>query len=684
MSAQAWSIGVDVGGTFTDFYASERGTGRIVSHKVASTPHNPAEAILSGLDELAKKADMTLEAVRIFAHGTTVATNALIQRRGARVAIVATENFRDLVEIGRQVRPGLYDLKRDNPAPLAPREMRFEVRERVGPEGEVITPLDTDSVDRVIDALRDCGAEAVAVAFLFSHLNPAHERAVKARIEAALPDVAVSISSEVRPEFREYERTSTTLLNAYLQPSFSQYMTTLKDALAVSASDAHVGINQSNGGLMSIDKARDFPIRTAMSGPAAGIMGAVHSSRLSDRTNVITFDMGGTSADVALIRNLESTLTFDSDVAGFPVRMPMTDISTVGAGGGSIAWFDRDGLVKVGPISSGAVPGPACYGRGGTEPTVTDANVVLGRLSSDGLLGGAMSLDVKASRRAVARIGDRLGFSVERAAIGILDIVSANMVRTIRAVSVERGHDPREFALMPFGGAGPLHAEGCARALSLSEIIIPHAPGILCAQGLLVADRSESFVRSQRMRLSDDNSDQLEHLIQSMIDDAETWWTSEEIEQDARSFKLSLDMRHSKQNYDLLVEFDSLPDIAELREMFLQSHERAYGFRNPEDPIDVMAVRLTAVGHLPSPLAPAPAPQATLSPAPRTRRLVWFDAEAPVDTPVFDRASFAAGAVIEGPTVIDQFDATSLLFPKDRARVDKNLNIIIERGSDGP
>ncbi len=685
MAAKSWSVGVDVGGTFTDLYAFDRATGTIALHKTASTPANPAEAIIEGLRELSAKAGFPTEAVASLAHGTTVATNALIQRRGARVAVVTTRNFRDLVEIGRQIRPRLYDLKADHPQPLAPREMRFEVEERIGPRGEVITALDMASVDAVIDQLRECGAEGCAIAFLFSYLNPAHEAAVRDRIRAALPDIAISTSHEVQPEFREYERSSTTLLNAYLQPIFARYMATLGAALERMMPGAHVGINQSSGGLMGIDKARDFPIRTALSGPAAGAVGAIHAARASGIGDVITFDMGGTSADVALIRGGEAGLSFDRDVAGFPVRMPMVDINTVGAGGGSVAWFDRDGLVKVGPVSAGAVPGPACYGRGGTEPTVTDANVVLGRLSGHGLLGGAMALDEDAARAAVGKIAERLGFSVEQAARGILDIVSANMVRAIRAISVERGHDPRDFVLMPFGGAGPLHAEGCARALGIRRILVPLSPGILCAQGLLVADQSENFVRGQLVRLEAAAGATLAALLAEAMDEARSWWRAEGIAPEARGLKIALDMRYASQNYELQVPVAAAPDAPalpgpeDLRAAFMAVHEQTYGFANPHDPVDVVALRVTALGRLPSPGTPPLPGGAETRPAPRMRRPVWFDGDAPQDTAVYDRATLAPGAVIDGPAVIDQFDATTLVFPGDCATVDEALNILIDR-----
>ncbi|MDQ3561065.1 MAG: hydantoinase/oxoprolinase family protein, partial [Pseudomonadota bacterium] len=494
----SWIIGVDVGGTFTDLFAFDRASGAFALHKTSSTPDNPARAILTGIQELVEKTEIDFDQISMVAHGTTVATNALIQRKGGAVAMVTTENFRDLIEIGRQVRPKLYDLKADFPQPLARREHRFEVRERVGPAGEVIQPLDEGSVTAAVAAVRESGAKSCAVGFLFSYLNGEHERRVGEALRAALPGMWVSLSSEVQPEFREYERFSTTVLNAYLQPLLANYMTTLQRELSAIAPAARIGINQSSGGLMSVERAKSFPIRTALSGPAAGAMGAAHVAAMAGRTDAITLDMGGTSADVALIRGLKTKLSFARDVAGFPVRLPMVDINTVGAGGGSVAWFDRDGLLKVGPLSAGAAPGPACYGRGGEEATVTDANLVLGRLSTRGLLGGAMPLDAEAARRAVGRLAEKLGFTTERTAQGILDIVTANMVRAIRAISVERGHDPRDFVLMPFGGAGPLHANACARSLGIREIAVPYAPGILCAEGLLVADLSESWVRSQR------------------------------------------------------------------------------------------------------------------------------------------------------------------------------------------
>ncbi|MBT4845237.1 MAG: hydantoinase/oxoprolinase family protein, partial [Planctomycetaceae bacterium] len=493
-----WFVGVDVGGTFTDFYAFDEDQHLVRIHKRPSTPKNPALAILSGLDDLARDQGVVSGKVARFAHGTTVATNALIQRRGAPVALITTEGFRDLLEIGRQIRPKMYDLKADEPPPLVPRKHRIEIKERIDANGGIVETLEDSAIRKAVETVKASGAEACAVGLLFAFLNPEHERRIGEILKAELPDVFVSLSSSVQPEFREYERLSTTVLNAYLQPIVTRYMDTLKGGLASRIPRAVIGINQSSGGLMSVGRAGEFPIRTALSGPAAGVVGAVHIAKLAGYDDVITLDMGGTSADVALIQDGKAGIGFDQKVAEFPVRLPMVDVNTIGAGGGSIAWFDRDGLLKVGPASAGASPGPACYGQGGAEPTVSDANLVLGRLSPRGLLDGEMALDPTLSASAFKPIADQLGFTLEKTAHGVLGIVSANMVRAIRAVSVERGHDPRGFALMALGGAGPLHAVDVARTLGISTVIVPPAPGILCAQGLVVSDLKEDFVISDR------------------------------------------------------------------------------------------------------------------------------------------------------------------------------------------
>ena len=706
-------IGVDVGGTFTDFHALDETTGTVHTGKRPSTPDDPARAIIEGLRALASRHDIDLGTMRRLSHGTTVGTNALIQRRGGNVAMVTTRGFRDLLEIGRQTRPHMYSLTADHPPPLVERRRRFEIDERMDAAGKVVNRLGDAAVTAAVEQVRASGAEACAVCLLFAFRNPEHENRVAAAVRAALPHLPVCTSFEVQPEFREYERFSTTVLNAYLQPVLGRYLSALEDGLARLAPGASIGINQSSGGLMSPERARALPVRTALSGPAAGAIGAAHSAKLSGRRNVITLDMGGTSADVALVRDFQADISFGRDVAGFSVRLPAVDIETVGAGGGSIAWFDRDGLLKVGPASAGADPGPACYGRGGDRPTVTDANLVLGRLSSRGLLAGEMGLDEALSRAAFAPVAERLGFDVERTAHGVLGIVVANMVRAIRTISVERGYDPRGFTLMAFGGAGPLHARDVALALGMREILVPAAPGILCAQGLIVSDLKEDFVASERIAGDATGRERLAGLVEALAARARAWFDAEDVPVRSRRLELAVDARYVGQNFELAVpvatqSLDGAAGVAEsgdrsgsagasgtagsaggdapipipspdaLRERFLEVHESAYGYANPHDPIEIVNVRLTARGRLleepepPEPGEPEPLPE------PFEIRAVRFAAGSSTDCPVYERAALMPGQRLEGPAIVEQLDSTTPVFPGDRAAVDPAGNLVID------
>jgi len=680
-----WLVGVDVGGTFTDFYASNLANGDTRFFKRPSTPHNPGEAIVSGLQEMCAALDIDPAHFRRVSHGTTVATNALIQRRGGKVAMVTTAGFRDLLEIGRQTRPHMFSLQQDHPAPLVPRQRRFEVAERMNNTGDAIIPLEEASVKVAIEAARQSGAESVAVCFLFAFMNADHEQRVGAQLKAQLPGVQISLSSAVRPEFREYERFSTTVLNAYLQPVMTSYLDYLETELAKVAPHAPVRIYQSSGGLMSVDTAKEFPIRTALSGPAAGAVGAVHTARALNRPNVITLDMGGTSADVALIRDFDSGVSLDRDVAGFPVRLPMVDISTVGAGGGSIAWFDRDGLLKVGPRSAGADPGPACYGKGGTEPAVTDANLALGRLSAGGLIGGKMALDVSAARSAIGTIAAKLDSSVETTARGVLGIVVANMVRAVRTISVERGLDPREFSLMPFGGAGPLHAVEVARVLNMREVLVPVAPGILCAQGLLASDLKEDFVQSGRFSIDTSTEDRLSEMLDKLEREAVDWFDDEDIADADRFLTVTLDARYVGQNFELPATFTgetagALPrpgSAEEISDAFHAVHERFYGFASHDEPVEIINVRVTATGKLGGLSTTQSAESDAAAPSPVGTRPVWFEGDDAIDCPVYDRATFAVGMTFIGPAIIEQLDTTTVVFPGDTVTVDPSMNLII-------
>src|SRR5947209_5985593 len=650
----AWMIGVDVGGTFTDFFAFDDADDRIVLHKVASTPANPAHAVIAGLRELGARQGIDLAAITRLSHGTTVATNALIERRGGKVALVVTEGFRDLIEIGRQIRPHVFSLQQDYPAPLVPRELRFEAAERITADASAVKSLTANALSTLVKQIGEAKPDACAVCLLFSFLNPAHEAMIRNALAATYPDMYLSISSEVQPEFREYERLSTTVLNAYLQPVIDRYLGDFAAGVAEAAPKAALGINQSSGGLMSVERARHVPIRTALSGPAAGAIGAIHMARLSGLPDVISLDMGGTSADVALIREYTAGTTFNKWIEGYPARLASLDINAVGAGGGSIAWFDRDGLMKVGPQSAGAQPGPACYGRGGTDATVTDANLVLGRLSPRGLLGGGMAIEEGLARKAIALLAERLGFSIERTAHGMLGIVVANMVRAIRAVSVERGHDPRAFALLPFGGAGPLHATDVAKSFGIRRCLVPFAPGILCAQGLIVSDLRETFVRTAVMPLNETRRDDARARIGELRAQADAWFDAERVEKSNRSIDIVLDARYVGQNFELTIGLgnaDPLPEADEIKERFFVEHERAYGFHNPADPIEIVNFRLIAVGRLRQPRARLGEPRKSGKAQAASGRKVWFAPDTAEDTPIYDRAILQPDDTIAGPAV---------------------------------
>ena len=680
-----WMVGVDVGGTFTDFYATEQGSGEVRYFKISSTPDNPGKAILTGLREICSAYKIQPADIERLCHGTTVATNALIQRKGGRVALITTSGFRDLLEIGRQTRPHMFSLQKDQPVPLVPRQRRFEVEERIGPEGEEITPLDVNSVSSVVTAIEKHRPDAIAVCCLFSFLNNEHEQRIGEELRKRLPNVSVSLSSDVRPEFREYERCSTTVLNAYLQPVIANYLGYIEAELEKLLPSSSVRIYQSSGGLMSVDTARSFPIRTTLSGPAAGVVGAVHTARASDRLDAVTLDMGGTSADVALIRNCDAGVSMNRDVAGFPVRLPMVDIHTVGAGGGSIAWFDRDELLKVGPTSAGADPGPASYGRGGIDPTVTDANLVLGRLSKGGLVGGRMGLDIEAARKAIWPVAEKLGFSIEKAAQGILGIVVANMVRAVRTISVERGHDPREYTLIPFGGAGPLHATEVARELRMREIVVPGAPGILCAKGLIVSDLKEEFVRSGRYLIDSAGVERIKEVAEQLAKSAREWFSAENVIESNQGLLLSLDARYVGQNFELAVEIQGdetgalpLPQDAEsIVSGFNSVHEQFYGFSSDGEAVEVVNIRLTACGRLEAVKPDQAKGVGNGKPGSVETRPVWFADEEPVETPVYDRSTFKEGMVIKGPGIIEQLDSTTLVYPGDFLMVDAALNLVI-------
>ena len=573
-------VGVDTGGTFTDFVLLR--DGELQVHKVLSTPVDPASAILQGLEELG--VHRNLEAL---VHGSTVATNAVLERKGVRTGLITTEGFRDVLEIGRQTRPKLYSIRVEREPALVSRELRVEVLERLNELGDVLIPLDEDSVDEAIAVLKRADVQSVAICLLFSFANPDHERRVARAARAA--GVHVSASSEVLPEFREYERTSTVVLNAYVAPIMDRYLGRLEQSLPA---DAPLRIMQSNGGSISAATARQEAARTLLSGPAAGVVGAAYVASAAGFEHSISFDMGGTSTDVALIDG-GVTETTDGTIGGHPTKLPMIDIHTVGAGGGSIAWFDSGGALRVGPLSAGADPGPAAYGRGGAEPTVTDANVVLGRLIPEVFLGGGMVLDRDAALTAVAEIAERLGSTVEEAALGIVRVANANMEAAIRVISVERGHDPRLFTLVAFGGAGPLHACELAGALRIPRVLVPSTPGVLSALGMLTADVLKDYVQTV-MVSSGEASGKVEPVFAELEQRGRDDLRREGIEPERVVIERYLDLRYVGQSYELLVPYDG--DLDEVITRFHQAHDRRFGYSDPGERVQVVNVRLKARG----------------------------------------------------------------------------------------
>ncbi len=676
-----WVLGVDVGGTFTDFCARDEKTGKTFIHKRPSTPDDPSKAILLGLEELCEKIDFSIEKLFRLAHGTTVATNALLQRRGANLVLITTYGFRDMIEIGRQIRPKVYDLQVDAPSPLIPRSNRFEIKERVDANGNQITKISKKSLKNLIKQISLLkNIDGVAICFLFSFLNPVHEKKVAYTIKKKFPKINISISSDVQPEFREFERFSTTVINAFLQPSVSIYMKNLKKNLNHKVKNTKLGIFQSSGGLTSVDRAEKFPVRMALSGPAAGVIGAADVSKKSGFKNIITLDMGGTSTDVCLIQNSEAGISNMQDVAGFSIRLPMLDINTVGAGGGSIAYIGKDNLMKVGPESAGAIPGPACYGLGGDLPTVSDANLVLGRLPEN-LVGGNMKLDLKKSKDVIKPIAKKLNLSIEKIALGITEIATSNMTRAIRAVSVERGHDPRNFVLMPFGGAGGLHAVDVAKSLSIKKIFIPKTPGILCAQGLIVSDLRESFVSTCRISVFDYEK-LISKPLQKLVKKALPWFKKDGSGVGKQKLDLFFDMRYEGQNYELSIFISNImksiktPKKNKLKKMFFDAHKRNYGHYDQNAPIEIVNLRLRASTSLPFVKEKASIKKNKVKPI--DFNYVWFDKLKPIKTPLYERKSFYPQFTFNGPAIILQEDATTLVPSDYNVLVDDAENIIME------
>ena len=679
-----YRLGVDVGGTFTDLVLHDVENNRLEFAKTPSTPSDQSEGVAIGAKQLIERLGISPDAIRFFTHGTTVATNTLLERKGAKTALIVTKGFRDVLQIGRQDRPDLYDWRVRRSEPLVPRRLRFEVGERVLYTGEVLEPLNEDDVRDVIERLRAERVEAVAVCLLHSYAHPVHERAIGKALREALPDVVLSLSSEVVPQFKEYERMSTAAINAFVAPVMGRYLRGLQAGVADLGIDSELYIMQSNGGTMGADTAVEKPVQTILSGPAAGVIGSVGLATQTGERNIISVDMGGTSFDISLCYQGEIRRTQDSEIERLPIKVPMVDIHTLGAGGGSIAWIDPGGALRVGPQSAGADPGPACYGRGGAEATVTDANLVLGRLSADAFLGGGMTLDADLARKAVEkRVAAPLGLGVDEAAEGIVRVVNAGMIKGIRVVSVAKGYDPREFTLVTFGGAGPVHAAELASELGIPRVLVPIAPGVTSALGLLMADLRHDLVHTVLLPSDRIDPGELTDLYREMESEAVDQMKREGVPDEDVTLMRIADVRYLGQGFELQVPVSGGDvddeELGKIFERFHEAHRRAYGYASEDSPLEVVNLRTTSVASMPQPQPEASALNGRKDPAEARRetRAVFFGNER-VPTAVYDRGGLRPGDALSGPAIVEQLDSTTVVWPGQSATVDAFGNLVLE------
>jgi len=686
-NAFTYRLGIDTGGTFTDFTLFCEQTGKILSMKVPSTPKEPSDAIIDGIEQVIALTEIDRREICYVGHGTTVATNSLIELKGAKTGLITTRGFRDLLEIGRQRRPELYDFYADKPHVLVPRHLRKEVSERITADGNVLRPLDLEELQTVKDALIGEKVESVAVCFLYSYLKPDHEQKVKAFFQTCCPDLYLYLSSEVLPEFREFERLSTTVLCAYLGPVVGNYTERLQKRARAIGLTTDPYITQSNGGIMSCLSVREKPIETALSGPAGGVMASAFLGNKIGVGNLITLDMGGTSADVSLIENGIPQMTTDRKIIGYPVKIPMIEIDTIGAGGGSLAWIDDGGALKVGPQSAGADPGPACYNKGGRTPTVTDANLVLGRINPEYFLGGKMAIYPEMAGEAIERtLCQPLSMDLNRTASGIITIVDAHMVRAIRNISVAKGYDPREFTLLGFGGAGPLHAVAVAKELGIQSVLIPESPGTFSSLGLLVADFRSDFVKTRILLGTTENIEQINGMFPDLESMADKWLSQEKVPASKRILQRFIDMRYQRQNYEYRIELNASrftpQNFGQVLSAFHEEHKKNHGYALYDSPVEFVNYRVAAYGLVPkadvvSYPEGGPSPENSL----KGHRKVCFDPQAGyVTCPIYGMEGLAPQNRINGPAIIEQMGSTIIVPPTERAVVDAFKNIRIQIG----
>ncbi|HEV2008823.1 MAG TPA: hydantoinase/oxoprolinase family protein [Burkholderiales bacterium] len=670
-------IGIDTGGTFTDLVLCELTTGKYTYHKLPTTTGDPAKAVLDGISEILDLAKLPRDEVEFLVLGTTLATNAVLEGKCARTGMITTAGFRDVIELARQRRPHYFNLDILKPTPPAARDCRIEVAGRIAHDGAEVAPLDENDVRHAVAVLREKKVEAIAVCMLHSYANPAHERRTRDLVKAMLPATYLCTSSDVLPEFREFERFATTTVNASLMPIIDRYLERFEHGVAALGIRIAPRVMQSNGGAVTPAAVRKLPVNTFFSGPAGGVVGCVGLGTELGIGNLITFDMGGTSTDVCLIRDGEPAKKDLREMGGFPVRTRTIDIHTIGAGGGSIAWVDAGGLLKVGPQSAGASPGPAAYGRGGTRPTVTDANVVLGRLNPKSLLGGRMAIYADRAREVLEdELVPALKVDLTRAAAGVVEIINVNMMGAVRVISVEQGVDPRDFTLVAFGGAGPLHAADIARTMGIRSVLVPPRPGLLSALGLLHADVRGDFSLTRLLVAAAANVKALNAGFEELRGRGGEWLAGE-MEKDAHAkFAWLMDMRYLGQNYELsLAVKDGKLDAKSLARLIAGYHKRhhaIYGYDMPAQTVEVVNLRLsvTVERRAPTHEKHKPARTATQDAA-LEKRKVWFPESGFISTPVYDRDRLPVNARISGPAIIEQMDTTTVVPPRAKMRNDK-------------
>ena len=680
----AYRLGVDVGGTFTDlFLVNDESGGTQFRVKTPSTPSDPSEGVLIGVRRICDEAGIGVGELRNILHGTTVATNAVLESKGARVGLITTQGFKQILHLARSQTPGplagwIIMIKPDPPASLADTR---EAVERMGPRGETVEAVDVAQVEAIVRDLVESGVESLTVGLINSYVNPAHEEEIGAIVERLYPGFPVTLSAHVLPEFREYERTLTACMNSYVRPKVATYIEQLQSRLNAIGANADVNILRSDAGLMTTTEAARNPIYGILSGPSGGVAGALFVARKAGFDDILTFDMGGTSTDVALCQNGEPTIGRETSISHFRIKVPSVNVHTVGAGGGSIAHVpELTKALRVGPQSAGADPGPAAYGRGGEDPTVTDANVVLGHLPPQ-LLGGEMALDVEAARTSVQKIADAMGLSsAEEAAEGIIAIVNENMAGALRLVSVQRGHDPRDFALVAYGGAGPLHANAVAEIMGSFPVLVPPAPGLLCAIGDLVADFRDEFAQTYIRVLGDAEPAEVSSILEALGGRARAWLDSEGIPEDARSVTYTADMRYHRQGYEIPVTIDpseAAGGLEQLDERFNALHEQLYGFRMHGTPSEIVNLRSIGSGAVPKPELPTGSPGAAdASGAATEEHEIMFKGER-LATKIYDRAKLTPGHRFDGPAIVTEFDSTTVVLPGYVAEVDTSFNILI-------